>query len=206
MAYKIVYKAVSAILALSVIPIAVFAPMIQIVGDVSIVQYYVGEDVSLYDIYKLFFARGNTFSGFGAKMTDEVRATMPELITAGSFLVLALLLGIAVALVAIFCKKKLPTLLVSAGGCLSVVGLFVAFKQFAVPYLDGTIDIGKLGLMEEGILETVFSALIRLRTLQISSAGFLMFGAFLCVLLWTGAFLLVEMGETPKQPKAKKHK
>ena len=199
MAYKIVYKAVSAILCVCVLPLAIFSPMIQIVGDVSFAQTFIGEDVSLYDIYALFFKRGTTFSGFGDTMTEEVRATMPELITAGSFLALTVLLGISGACVAIFCKKKLPTLLVSAAGCLSVVGLFVSFKQFAVPYLDGTIDIGKLGLMEEGILESIFSALIQLRTLQISSAGFLMFGAFLCTFLWTGAFMLVEMGETPKK-------
>lgn len=199
MAYKIVYKAVSAILCLCVIPLAFFSPMIQIVGDISISKTFIGEDVSLYDIYALFFKHGSTFSGFGAEMTDEVRATMPELITAGSFLALALLLGIAGACTAIFCKKKLPVLFVSLAGCVCVVGLFVAFKQFAVPYLDGSIDIGKMGLMEEGILETIFSALIQLRTLQISSAGFLMFGAFLCTFLWTGAFMLTEMGETPKK-------
>lgn len=199
MAYKIVYKAVSAILAICIIPIAIFSPMIQIVGDVSIMKTYVGEDLSLYEIYKLFFGKQALFDGFGAKMTDQVRATMPNLITSGCFLGAALLLAIATAVVAICCKKKLPTLIVAAVGCLSIIGLFTSFKHFALPYLDGTIDIGGLGLMEEGILETIASAMVKLHILQISSAGFLMFGGFLCVCLWTIAFLLVEMGEEPKK-------
>ena len=207
MAYKIVFKTVVVILALSVIPIAFFAPMFQIVGQVTIGDNYIGEHVSFYDIYKLFFSKDSTFQGFGDyKMTEEVRATMPWLITSGAFLGAALLLGIAAAVVAIVCRGKLPVFILSGAGCASVFGLFRAFAAFAAPYLDGTINVGKLGFMEEGILEAIISAVVKLVTLQSSSAGFLMFGAFAAIFLWTGAFLLVEWGEEDKKKPAKKHK
>ena len=205
MIYKIVYKVVVVILALSMIPVAIFTPMIQIVGQVTIGDAYVGEHVSFYDIYKLFFSKESTFRGFDDyKLTDEVRATMPWLITSGTFLAAALLLGIAAAVVALACRKKLPVLCLSAAGCGAVFGLFRAFKAFAAPYLDGTISVSKLGIVEEGILESVLSAIVKLVTLQISSAGFLMFGAFLAIFLWTGAFLLVEWGEPDEKKPAKK--
>lgn len=197
MIYKIVYKTVVVLLALSVIPIAIFTPMFQIVGQVTISDTYVGEHVSFYDVYKLFFSKESTFEGFkDYKMTDEVRSTMPWLITSGSFLGAALLLGIAAAVVALACRKKMPVFCISAAGCIAVFGLFRSFKAFASPYLDGTINVGKLGFMEEGIIESLLTAVVKLVTLQISSAGFLMFGAFAAIFLWTGAFLLVEWGET----------
>ena len=206
MAYKIIYKTVVVLLALSVIPIAIFTPMFQVVGQVTIGDNYVGEHVSFADIYRLFFSKSSTFAGFGDyKMTDEVRATMPWLITSGVFLALALLLGIATAVVTIACRKKLPVLILSATACMAVFGLFRAFKAFAAPYLDGTINVGKLGFMEEGILEAVVSAFVKLVTLQISSAGFLMFGAFMAIFLWTGAFMLVEWGEPDEKKRVKKH-
>ncbi len=202
MAYKIVFKTVVVLLALSVIPIAIFSPMFQIVGQVTIGDTYIGEHVSFYDIYKLFFGPNSTFEGFGDyKMTDEVRATMPWLITSGVFLALALLLGIALAVVALACRKKLPVLILSVTACASVFGLFRSFRAFAAPYLDGTINVARLGFMEEGILEAIVSAVVKLVLLQISSAGFLMFGAFAAIFLWTGAFMLVEWGD----PEEKKH-
>ncbi len=202
MIYKIVYKTVVVLLGLSVIPLAIFTPMFQIVGQVTIGDSYVGEHVSFYDIYKLFFSKNSTFQGFGDyKMTPEVRSTMPWLITSGVFLGVALLVGIAAAVVALACSKKMPVFILSASGCIAIIGLFRAFKAFAAPYLDGRINVGKLGFMEEGIMEAIVSAIVKLVTLQISSAGFLMFGAFAAMFLWTGAFLLVEWGEPDKKKK-----
>ena len=207
MAYKIVFKTVVVLLALSVIPIAIFSPMFQIVGQVTIGDTYIGEHVSFYDIYKLFFGPNSTFEGFGDyKMTDEVRATMPWLITSGVFLALALLLGIALAVVALACRKKLPVLILSVTACASVFGLFRSFRAFAAPYLDGTINVARLGFMEEGILEAIISAVVKLVLLQISSAGFLMFGAFAAIFLWTGAFMLVEWGDPEEKKRVKSRK
>ena len=205
MIYKIVYKTVVVLLGLSVIPIAIFTPMFQIMGQVTINDAYVGEHVSFYDIYKLFFSKNSTFEGFkDYKMTDEVRSTMPWLITSGAFLSAALLLGIAAAVVAVACRKKMPVFCISAAGCLAVFGLFRSFKAFAAPFLDGSISVAKLGFMEEGILESVLAAVVKLVTLQISSAGFLIFGAFAAIFLWTGAFLLVEWGEPDGKKSVKK--
>ena len=207
MADKIVYKTVVVILGLCVIPIAIFTPMFQIVGQVTIADNYIGEHVSIHDIYQLFFSKNSTFEGFkDYKMTDEVRATMPWLITSGAFLGAALLLGIAMAVVAIVCRSTLPVLFLSIAACMAVFGLFRSFKAFAAPYLDGTINVARLGFMEEGVLEALVSAFVKIVTLQISSAGFLMFGAFAAVFLWTGAFLLVEWGEPDEKKSVKKHK
>ncbi|MBQ7542329.1 MAG: hypothetical protein IJT44_08595 [Clostridia bacterium] len=196
MVYVIVFKVVAVVLALSVIPIAIFSPMVQIVGGMTIGDTLVGEDVSLYDIYRMFLSRNATVrSAKDYQMTDEVRSTMPALITSGCFLALILLLGIATAVVSICCKKKLPTLILSAVSGLAVMGLFRSFKAFAAPYLDGTISIAQLGLLKEGFLRTIVSAIVKLEILQISSAGFLMFGAALALFLWTSAFMLVEIGE-----------
>ena len=203
MAEKIVYKVVTALLALAAIPIAIFSPMIRIVGDVSIGKTYVGEDVSLYDVYDLFFSEHSLFNGFGDyKLTDPVRATLPALIAAGVLLVLAIVIGLAAGVVAVSSRKKLPVLCLSVVSLLCVIGMFIAFnRHFAVPYLDGTISVGNLGFIEEGILEAILSALIHLRVLQIASAGFLLCAVYGAMILWLLAYIVVEIGEAPKKSK-----
>ena len=191
----------TALLALAAIPIAIFSPMFRIVGDISIGKTFVGEDVSIYDIYDLFFSKNSTFSGFGDfKLTDPVRATLPALIVSGVLLALAILLGLTAAGLAIgSSRKKLPVLCLSVASLLCIIGMFISFNRyFAVPYLDGTISVGNLGFIEEGILEAIFSALIHLRVLQISSAGFLLGGLYGAMAMWLLAYMLVELGETPK--------
>ena len=201
MAYKIIYKVVAVLLALCVIPISIFSPIVQIVGSMSLGDNYIGEHVSLYDFYRLFLGKHAIYHASEKyEMTDEVRSTMPWLITSGAFLGAALLLGIAAAVTAICCKKKFPTLLISAVAALSVVGLFRAFRAFAAPYLDGTITLAKMGLMGQNFLSSIVSSIVKLEILQISSAGFLMFGAFAALFIWVGAFMLVELGEeTPSK-------
>ena len=207
MAEKVVYKVVCALLGLAAIPLAIFNPIIRIVGDISVTKTYVGEDVSFRDIYELFFAKGSTFSGFGDfKLTDPVRATMPALIASGVFLALAILFGLAGAVIAVGTRKKLPVLLLSAGSMLCIIGMFIAFNRFfAAPYVDGTISIADLGFIEEGILESIFSSLMHLELLKISSAGFLLLGLYSASFLWTGAYMFVELGE-PKDKEKKKKK
>ena len=206
MAEKIVYKTVCMLLALAAVPIAIFSPMFRIVGDVSFSETYVGEDVSLYEIYHLFLAPNARFSGFGHfTLTDPVRAVLPALIAAGVLLVCAILIGIAAGVVAIASSRKLPVLLLSIGSILCVIGMFIAFNRFfATPFVDGTIPISQMGLLEEGILETIVAAMVNLDLLKISSAGFLLFGLYAAAALWSLAFVLVELGEPKPAKKTKR--
>lgn len=202
MVYKIVYKVVAVLLFLSTIPLALFTPMIRIVGEVSFAKSYVGEDVSLYDIYDLFLKKDAALkTEKTGEMTDAVRHTMPWLITSGSLLGAALLVAIAGGVLAIVCRKKFPALIFSGAGLLLVIGTFKAFGTFAAPFVDGTISTADLGLVKEGIFSLIFSAMFQLKVLQLSTAPFLMLGAFIAVFLWTGAFMLVEIGEEPKKIK-----
>ena len=204
MVYRIVYKSVAALLSLAIIPIAVFSPMIRIVGDVTFLDSYIGEAMSLYDIYVLFFGKGSTFEGFGdLTLSEEVKATLPALITSGSFLVAALLLAVITAVIAIFGRKKRGVLITSVITVLSIIGMFIAFNAFAQPFVDGSIGVSDLGLMESGILSWLVGAVVKIRVLQITSAGFLMIGCACAVILWTLAFILVEIGETPSNKKVK---
>ncbi len=204
MVYRIVYKSVAALLSLAIIPIALFSPMIRLVGDVALLDSYIGESMSLYDIYALFFGKGSTFEGFGdLTLSEEVKATLPALITSGSFLAVAVLLAVITAAIAIFGRKRRGVLITSVITILSLVGMFVAFNAFAQPFVDGSIGVSDFGLMESGILSWLVGAVVKIRVLQITSAGFLMIGCACAVILWTLAFVLVEVGENPSTKKVK---
>lgn len=204
MVYRIVYKSVAALLSLAIIPIALFSPMIRLVGDVALLDSYIGESMSLYDIYALFFGKGSTFEGFGdLTLSEEVKATLPALITSGSFLAAAVLLAVITAAIAIFGRKRKGVLITSVITVLSLIGMFVAFNAFAQPFVDGSIGVSDFGLMESGILSWLVGAVVKIKVLQITSAGFLMIGCACAVILWTLAFVLVEVGETPSNKKVK---
>ncbi len=204
MLYRIVYKSVAALLSLAVIPIAVFSPMIRIVGDMSFLDSYVGEALSLYDIYTLFFGKNSTFEGFGdLSLTQPIKDLLPALISSGVFLVLAVLLALITAAVAIFGRKRRSIIILSSSIILSVIAMFISFNAFAQPFVDGSVGISDLGLIESGILSWLVGAVINIKVLQISSAGFLMIGCACAVLLWTLAFVLVEVGEEKTNKKVK---
>ncbi len=204
MVYRIVYKSVAALLSLAILPIAVFSPMFRIVGDVAFLDSYVGEAVSFYDIYVLFFSKGSSFEGFGdLALSEELKSALPALITSGSFLVAMLLTAIVTVAVAIFGRKKRGILITSVLTVIFGIGMFVSFNAFASPFVDGTIGVSDLGLIGSGILNWLVGSVIDIKVLQISSAGFLMIGCAVATLLWTLAFILVEIGEEPANKKVK---
>ncbi len=202
MVAKVVYRVVTALIAACVIPLAIFSPLVRIVGDMTITDSYVAEDVSAYDIYDLFFDKDSTFEGFGElKLTEKVKEVLPNLIAAGCCLAAALLLSLVIIGFAAFSNRRLVILCLSAGAIVSMIAMFVTFGNFAEPFMTGKITIADLGLMESEILKTVVSTFITIKLLQISSAGFLIIIAFSGILLWTLSFMLTEIGDPKKVKK-----
>jgi hypothetical protein len=201
MASKIIYRVVTALIALCAFPAAIFAPIVRVVGEVSITDSYVYEQLSLWDVYSLFFSKDSTFSGFaeGMNLTDGVKETMPALIASGCCLAAALILAVIIACFAAFSNKKLVNVFLSAGAVCAVIAMFLSFNGgFARPFTDGTISVSDLGLIEWGIINSLLDVFVAIKVLQITSAGFLLIIVFAGVLLWTLAFVLTELGEPKK--------
>ena len=207
MASRIVYRVVSAVLALCVIPLAAFVPLLRIVGSISLMDSYVGESLSIYDVYSLFFSEHSTFDGLGKNyvLTDAVRSLMPKLITSGVCFALLLLISLVVLGFAAFSNKRGVILGLSAGALVTVIVMFGTFGAFARPLTDGTLSVGDLGVIGEGILGTIVSSLVSIKVLQLTSAAFLIAIVYAALFLWSVAFTVTEIGE-PKKVKAKKAK
>ncbi|MCL2507785.1 MAG: hypothetical protein FWF05_01275 [Oscillospiraceae bacterium] len=194
MASKITYRSVAALLALTALPTAVFASLFRIVGDIVLLNSYVGENLSLWEIYDLFF-RGFSFSeSEGMKLTDSLRSILPALIAAGVFLVLTLLLSLVITGFAAFSNKKLVILCLSGAAVLTVIGMFISFGQFAKPLCDGTVSIADLGIADSAIINSILGAVASIKVLQLSTAGYLLLFEMIGVAAWTGAFLVTEIG------------
>ena len=209
MASKIVYRVVTALIALCAVPAALFAPIVRVVGEVSITESYVYEQLSLWDVYSLFFSKDSTFSGFaeGMKLTDEVRETLPQLIASGCCLAAALILALVIVCFAAFSNKKLVNVFLSVGAIGVVTAMFITFNSgFAKPFTDGTISVSELGLVEWGIINSLLDVFVAIKVLQITTAGFLLIIVFVGVLLWTLTFVLTEIGEPKETSKGMKNK
>ena len=204
MASKIVYRVVTALLALCTIPIALFSPIVRVVGEVSISDSYVYDEISVWDVYSMFFGKDSTFSGFarGAHLNESVKAMLPKLITSGCCLAGALILALVIVGFAAFSNKKLINIFLALGAVGAVIAMFVTFNEgFARPFTDGTISISDLGLVEWGIINSLLNSFISIKVLQITSAGFLLAIVFICVVMWTLAFVLTEWGDPKKEAK-----
>lgn len=191
MLYKYVYKSIAALVALCVFPLTIYAPMIYAMGEVAIGKTSIYDEMSLYRIY-FNFLRGHE-GGF--ELSESVRATMPALITAGVFYGLALLIAVAIAVTAFACRSRLPVLILSGAGLLCMIGVFIAFKQFALPYTSGAVGVNDIGAFGSGILASLIGAALKITDLRLSTGAIFSAGAFVVVLLWTGAFMLVDLGD-----------
>ena len=201
MASKIVYRVVAALIALCSFPVALFSPIVRVVGEVSITGSYVYEQLSLWNVYKMFFSKNSTFSGFaeGMELSQGVRETLPGLIASGCCLAAALILAVLIICFAVFSNKKLVNVFLSLGAAALIVAMFVLFNNsFARPFTDGTITVSDLGLIEWGIINSLLDVFVAIKVLQITTAGFLLIVVVSGVLMWTLAFVLTEVGEPKK--------
>ena len=199
MIYKYVYKTVAALAALSVIPLTLFGKMVYVLGEVSLGKTYVYEEMSLYEIYVDFIRTSGGFSSMrDMELTDAVRNVLPLLITAGVFYAAALLIAVAIAVTAFACRSRLPVLILSAVGFVCMICVYIFFNRFALPFTDGTIGVGDL---TDGLLGMILGAVLNIERLKLSSGALFSTLTFVGVFLWTGAYMVVDLGDKDAKPK-----
>lgn len=213
---KIVFRIVSALLALCVIPAAYFINLFTY--RINAVIRTIGDDVSVHKIVHDFFGEGGylkgVFNGSGSDFLSNpsVKRLMPAAICFLAFFALALIISLVIFFFAVFSRKRLVITCLGGGGLLSVIAAKISFHMLAAPLLSGEITLNsfinssKLSSIIGMILKFGVS-MVKFQTLKLTSAPVIMIVIFAAIVIWGLANILTDddLGKKPVK-KVKKAK
>lgn len=193
---KIVYKAVAAILALSVIPAAIFIPIFDCCFNAPLLtllepgKQYVADSISIYSIYETLsmFSDG---IGSSDKLENFKMFINPALV-AVVFFVLIMVFAILTAVLAAVCKKKTPACFAAIFGIMFTYIFTAAFDLLVKPFADGSASLASLfGSM-------ILAFVADVEYIRLSSGYFIIYMPFILVLIWAVVFSLTEPKDAAK--------
>ena len=202
---KYVFRVVSAILALCVIPAAYFLSFVQFVFSAVVAN--VGDDFSIKEIFEQFFDKSSPLYGLlgnGGEMlaNASVKTLMPAGITFLSFFALALVLSLVIFFFALFSNKHILITSLGGAGFISVMAMYIAFGRLVTPLLDGTIQVNDF--LNVGMLGFLINSVVKIEVLKLTSATLIMAVIFALIVIWGLAFMLTEDESEKKQRRLEK--
>jgi len=216
---KLVYKLVSALLAIAILPVMFFLPLV----DVKVTSPLFKEDIT-YNGSIQSVAAGNFKLNTGNNSVDdilkdlnykEIWAALGELraplIISVSALVLALLLAVAAAIAALLAKKQMLVAAMGGAGLLATLTGLLSFGLVSSPVMSGSFDVlSLLGSKMEALkdLADVLAGLtgkfLSVEVLRLDFAVTMMFALFLAMLVWSGVWYVFEILLDGGRPQRKK--
>lgn len=197
---KIVFRIVTAALALCVIPAAYFlsflkfgfsAVVMNIADDISISRAVTALTDETSPLNGLFSGSGNFFEN------EWVQSLMPAAISFLVFFAIAIVLSLVIFFFAVFSNKRLAMTCLGGGGIIAMIGAYISFGRFAAPLMDGTISVGNLISTEDlsallSIAVQFLGSAIKVEILQLTSATLVMTLIFAAIVIWGLAYILTE--------------
>ena len=116
------------------------------------------------------------------------------------FFAIALLLAVVIFFFALISKKKIPQLIISIVGLVSVIGMLICFKSIAAAIVNGTITIadflsGVSGLFGSAVITQIIPYIAKFTVVQVSSGWFMLLFLYIGMIVWSGSYVLIESGE-----------
>lgn len=200
---KYVYKSVTALIALAVLPVLYFLPLFQyrvkspILTVIGAGTNYMGDAVSLSSISELGQQLGQ-YSGGGnsGTLTTALKGMMTPLIVCAVFFILVVLTAITCAVLAFACKKKYPAC------CAAVFG--IAFTNMYTGAMNAIIQplADKSTTLANIIGQWWVTFVADLEFIAIGNAQNFVYVLFAGVLLWSAVYTVTEPKEGAGKLKA----
>ncbi len=209
---KYLMKVVNALIAAAIFPVAIFLNFIFVqIGTTesanSILQLFgtdipgVGleESLSIYNFYQIYkgdhYLSGLFKNSSGPFVWPQALEPLNgRLIAFAVFFVICILIALFILVWSICSDKRLPVIIAAAGGILSAIIMIACFNSAANELISGTIPL--LSLFEQGLITDLLSGLVGVDTLMLGGfhSGFIII--FVAIIVWTGAFMLIDVGDT----------
>lgn len=205
-------KVVNALIAAAIFPIAIFLnfifvqigtsdsakPLFEMLGT-DFPGVGVEESLSIYNFIQIangdHYLSGMFKNSSGPFMWPEALAPINgRLIAFAVFFVLTLLVALFILIWSICSDKRLPVIIAAAGGILSTIIMISCFNSAAGELTSGAIPLMSL-ISQQGLLTDLIGGLVGVDTLMLGGFHFGFIIAFVCIIVWTGAFILVDIGD-----------
>lgn len=205
-------KVVNALIAAAIFPIAFFLnfifvqigtsdsakPLFEMLGT-DFPGVGVEESLSIYNFIQIangdHYLSGMFKNSSGPFMWPEALAPINgRLIAFAVFFVLTLLVALFILIWSICSDKRLPVIIAAAGGILSTIIMISCFNSAAGELTSGAIPLMSL-ISQQGLLTDLIGGLVGVDTLMLGGFHFGFIIAFVCIIVWTGAFILVDLGD-----------
>lgn len=203
------YRIVNALLAAVVFPVILLMDFIYFRIGTTVMEVGLQETLSVMDFINI--VRGEHYFSFifeGAKSSgfswpESFSVINGRLIASGVCLALVIIAAIFIIVWSICSKKRIPVVAASVFGLISTIVMTACFRSAASVITTGVIGVKDV-LSSQGLLTSLLGSLVKIEA--ISFAGFqngLIF-TFVFLLIWTGCYYLIEIGEDKEDKLASK--
>lgn len=207
---KYLYRIVNALLAVSIFPAALFLDFIIIRLSTTLMEAGLEESLSLWELGEYLTGK-KTF--FGMDFSQSLGTfTFPEALEPSKAKLIAAVVGFAMAIIAalfvliwsICSNKRLPIVIGSAVGIISVIVMTSCFHSVTSLIVNGTVNV--VELFTSNWIVSLIGGVVNVDMLGFAGFQNGMIIIFVAMLIWTAAFWLVEIGEPKEEKPAKKSK
>ena len=210
----IVCRVVMGLLAVAVPVVSYFMNMIYYVVDSTVFQLiaqlkgdtsddgstygYIGFHYFFQKIYPYIKGNGENKESLSNLWTTLEPVHIPLILTT-IFFALIIVTAIVILFVSIFSNSKKIPLCFAGFGLACAIGMFISFKYFSAPLVDGTISLSSF--FESSLVSLILPFVAKLSILNLSSAWVMILVIYISMIVWTGAQLIINIGDTPKSKK-----
>lgn len=209
---KIVDKIVTTLLSALTIPVAIFAPLVHVLYQITawqMIEQFVGSsdptDTGLTeDAVSVKWMIEKTVNGnfsLGgidtSKFTESFRAIFPFLVAAGILFALAAVTGVVLFVTAAVSRAKKTQCIMCAVGIAQLIASGILFSKFASPIVDGTVSVGSvmeslLGESYSTLSSFLTSSVINVQRLNLTTAWSVMMMLFFAVMIWNVSYMITN--------------
>lgn len=206
---KYLYRIVNALLAATIFPVALLLEFVLLRLSTSLVEVGLEETLTLKHIIG-FFLGTDTIVGFtyddikspeGFVFPEVLNPILPQIIAVVVTFALAIIAAVFIIIWSICSNKRLPVIISSVTGIVSVIIMNACFNSAAAPLIEGTINV--VNLFSSNWIVSLLGNIVFVDTLCFAGFQNGMIIVFVALLLWSAAFYIVEIGE-PKEEKLPK--
>lgn len=208
---KYLYRIVNALLAAAVFPVVIFADLILFRLSTTLADVGLEESISIKFIIDVITGKESFWhemiiqnSSGSFTWPSALNPVKGRLIAFAVCFVLILLISLFIIIWSACSNKRIPVLAASAAGLVSTIVMIACFNSAAALLMDGTINV--VNIFSSNWIVSLLGNVVLVDLLSLGGFHNGIIFLFVGLLVWTGAFYLIEIGEPKEEDKKTKIK
>ena len=200
------YRIVNGLLAATIFPVVIFVDLIFFRVSTSVFAAGLEEAISVKFIIDVITGKEEFWNEMLIKRSsgnftwpvalDPIKS---RLIAVAVCFVLVVLIGLFIIVWSCCSNKRIPVLAASVGGLVATIVMIACFNSAAMLFVDGTINL--LSLFSTGWIASILGSFVSIDSLSLGGFHNGLIFIFIGLIVWTGAFYLIEIGDTAETAK-----